>query len=196
MTESSPTNEQSQLKSVQSRRLLIAALLTLVTLVLDQVTKQMARTSLSAFAETKVIGNFFRLQLAENTGAFLSLGSTMSDHTRFVIFTVLVILFLIWATYMLVRKVATANLAFLFGWTFLIAGGIGNVIDRIAKNSVTDFLIMGVGPLQTGVFNIADIAISGGILIVLFLAREGVVPSPKKDLDVQRAGSRVSSDRN
>ncbi|RYZ66450.1 MAG: signal peptidase II [Proteobacteria bacterium] len=97
----------------------------------------------------------------------------MSDHTRFVIFTVLVILFLIWATYMLVRKVATANLAFLFGWTFLIAGGIGNVIDRIAKNSVTDFLIMGVGPLQTGVFNIADIAISGGILIVLFLAREG-----------------------
>lgn len=188
MTEFSQADERSKMKSVRGKRLLIAALITVSTLIFDQVTKQMARASLSPFHEVKVLGDFFRLQLAENTGAFLSLGSTMNEHTRFVIFTVLVVGFLIWATIMLVRKVANANLAFLLGWTFLIAGGIGNVIDRIAKNSVTDFLIMGVGPVQTGVFNIADIAISGGILVVLFLAREGSsaktasAPTGKADL--------------
>lgn len=156
-----------------STKLLIAAALTVVTLVLDQWTKWIARGSLSAISEVRVLGDFLRLQHAENPGAFLSLGAQMGDHARFGIFTVLVFVFLIWATVMLVRKAAHANWAFILGWTFLIAGGIGNLIDRVDKGTVTDFLVMGVGPLQTGVFNIADIAISGGIIVVLFWAREG-----------------------
>jgi signal peptidase II len=183
-TATTPSLGASSVRGAQTRvatgkRLLIAAIVTALTLIIDQITKQMARTSLSKFSEVQVLGDFFRLQHAENPGAFLSLGAQMNDHTRFGIFTVLVIIFLIWATVMLVRKVGESNWAYLFGWTFLIAGGIGNVIDRIAKGTVTDFLILGVGPVQTGVFNIADIAISGGILIVLFFAREGTSVKPK-----------------
>ncbi|MDN8878187.1 signal peptidase II, partial [Staphylococcus aureus] len=89
----------------------IAAALTAVTLVLDQWTKHIARLSLSKFAEVKVIGNFFRLQHAENPGAFLSLGAQMADNARFGVFTVLVFVFLVWATVMLVRKAAGANWA-------------------------------------------------------------------------------------
>ena len=165
-----------------STKLTIAAALTVVTLLLDQWTKHLARLSLSKFAEVKVLGNFLRLQHAENPGAFLSLGAQMADHARFGVFTVLVFVFLVWATIMLVRKARSANWAFILGWTFLIAGGIGNLIDRVDKGTVTDFLIMGVGPLQTGVFNIADIAISGGIIVVLFLARDGAELNKPKSL--------------
>lgn len=163
--------------SRKSTKLYIALAVTVLTLVADQLSKVWARTALSPHYDIKVLGDFFRLQHAENPGAFLSLGAQMSEHTRKIIFIVLVAVFLVWATYMVVRKVMTANWAFLYGWTFLIAGGIGNLIDRIDKGTVTDFMIMGIGPVQTGVFNIADIAISGGIIVVLFLAKESS-PAP------------------
>lgn len=174
-----------------STKLLISAALTILTLVLDQWTKILARESLSKFAEVKVLGQFLRLQHAENPGAFLSLGAQMADHTRFGVFTVLVFVFLVWAVMMLVRKAGGANWAFILGWTFLIAGGIGNLIDRVDKGTVTDFLIMGIGSLQTGVFNIADIAISGGIIVVLFWAREGSELNASKALPGESIKSEV-----
>jgi signal peptidase II len=47
----------------------------------------------------------------------------------------------------------------------IIAGGIGNLIDRLRYGGVvTDFLYLHAGPLHTGVFNVADMAITGGVL--------------------------------
>jgi signal peptidase II len=50
-----------------------------------------------------------------------------------------------------------------------IAGGIGNLIDRMMHNgTVVDFINVGIGPLRTGIFNIADITIMGGAALLLF----------------------------
>ncbi|NNF06960.1 MAG: signal peptidase II, partial [Candidatus Eisenbacteria bacterium] len=51
----------------------------------------------------------------------------------------------------------------------IVSGGVGNLIDRIRNEGVVvDFLNVGIGSLRTGVFNIADMAVTGGVLALLF----------------------------
>ena len=57
--------------------------------------------------------------------------------------------------------------AMLAGFCFVIGGGIGNVFDRIAYGSVTDFLHVKFGIFQTGIFNVADLSIMTGVVIIL-----------------------------
>jgi signal peptidase II len=59
--------------------------------------------------------------------------------------------------------------------SLICGGGCGNLIDRIAHGGyVIDFLNVGVGGLRTGIFNIADMAIMAGALLM-------VLPSAKRD---------------
>jgi signal peptidase II len=48
------------------------------------------------------------------------------------------------------------------GLALFVAGGLSNWIDRVTQGRVVDFLNVGVGPIRTGVFNIADLAIMAG----------------------------------
>ena len=58
----------------------------------------------------------------------------------------------------------------LFAVILIVGGGIGNLYDRIAYGSVTDFMHIKFGVLQTGVFNVADMSIMAGMFIILFHA--------------------------
>ncbi len=61
------------------------------------------------------------------------------------------------------------------GIIFCIGGGVGNLYDRIIKGSVTDFVHLKFGPLQTGIFNAADVSIMIGLGLILldtFLKRK------------------------
>jgi len=51
--------------------------------------------------------------------------------------------------------------------TLFVAGGASNWIDRVARGSVVDFLNVGVGPVRTGIFNVADVAIMLGAAVML-----------------------------
>jgi signal peptidase II len=53
------------------------------------------------------------------------------------------------------------------GLALFVAGGASNWIDRVARGSVVDFLNVGVGPVRTGVFNVADVAIMLGAGVVV-----------------------------
>ncbi len=50
----------------------------------------------------------------------------------------------------------------LLGAALIVSGGASNWIDRVATGSVIDFLNVGIGPLRTGIFNVADVAILVG----------------------------------
>ena len=52
------------------------------------------------------------------------------------------------------------------GLVLFVAGGTSNWIDRVIQGSVVDFLNVGIGPLRTGIFNIADVAIMVGAGLV------------------------------
>ena len=66
------------------------------------------------------------------------------------------------------------------GCTLLLAGAVGNLIDRIRLDGlVIDFLNLGIGPLRTGIFNVADMAImAGAVLLVIPVAAARKTATP------------------
>ncbi len=141
---------------------------TLVFLLLaDQWTKSWAREAL-AIDDRHFLGGLFQLHLAENSGAFLSMGASWEPRTRFIVFSVGVGIFLMSVFWQLrLRRRWTEE----WGLILLLAGGIGNLIDRVYKNSVTDFMFIDIGIAHTGVFNVADMVIVASVLLLLLPKR-------------------------
>ena len=146
------------------KRILLIAPILLSCVGCDQVTKNLARQGLANSKPIAFLNNLFRLQYAENPGAFLSLGAGSPENIRFWVFTLVVGLFL---AGMLVYLLASRNIsrAQIISLSLVVGGGIGNLIDRVFNEGrVIDFMNIGIGSLRTGVFNVADIAISFGVV--------------------------------
>ena len=153
-------------KEILISRLRRTSLLVILTLVVDQASKIWARQFLFGTGMHSYLMNFVRFEFAENPGAFLSVGAGLGDLVRFLIFTVGVSFILIWAGMVLIRRVHLEQIE-VFGFSFLLAGGLGNLIDRIMKGSVTDFVQVGFDSLHTGVFNVADMSILAGVVLLM-----------------------------
>jgi signal peptidase II len=148
-------------------RALLIFVIALGCIVIDQVSKYVVKQYLQAGDFYSYAGDIFRLQYAENRGAFLGLGATLADPWRHLIFTVLVGIFLLALLVYLLRSSELTSLATVC-LSLVCAGGLSNLIDRIAyQGRVVDFLNVGIGPLRTGIFNIADMAITFGALFML-----------------------------
>jgi signal peptidase II len=149
------------------RRLWLVTLLLTLTIGCDQATKQIAISTLRTAPSRSFLGDTFRLTYAENPGAFLSLGASLPAGARFWVLNVgvaLVLLALLAHT-LLGKGVITSQAA---AYALVVGGGIGNWIDRVMRGGmVVDFMNMGIGPVRTGVFNVADVAIMTGAAMLL-----------------------------
>ncbi|TFY87638.1 signal peptidase II [Pseudomonas kairouanensis] len=134
----------------------------------DQLVKLLALVSLQAHS-FKIGANPFNLalELSLNPGAFLSLGAALPPQVKQLIFIVGVAVVVAWA----------------MGWSLsnwsqplrkvlplyaIALGGIANLIDRVFRDGrVVDYMVLNIGPTHTGVFNIADIAITAGALYLM-----------------------------
>ena len=153
----------------------------LFIILLDQWTKIWAVKSVKGAPTQSYLGDLFRLEYAENSGAFLSFGSTMNVETRFWIFTVGVSLFLLFPAYYLFKEKSTSWVQPM-AMAGVVAGGIGNLIDRIFRPNhvVVDFMNMGIGSLRTGIFNVADMAILFGVIALFFvMGKQQQLPEKK-----------------
>ena len=65
------------------------------------------------------------------------------------------------------------------GLLLFLAGGVSNLIDRVTLGRVIDFLSVGIGQLRTGIFNVADMAIIAGVVILI---AEGIRKSYTPDV--------------
>jgi signal peptidase II len=147
-------------------RLGLILTLLFLTVGCDQASKFLVRDTLPITGTLTYLGNNVRFQLAQNRGAFLSLGAHLDEDARFWIFNIsvsLVLCVLAWVLF--VGRELNSRMT--LGLTLILAGGIGNLIDRFAFGSVTDFLNLGIGNLRTGIFNFADVAIVIGVLLIL-----------------------------
>lgn len=132
----------------------------------DQTTKSVAQSLLSESEAWSFLGDTVRLQLAHNQGAFLGLGASLPETFRAGLFSVGVgVLLLVLLGVTLFSK--SASLLEILAYSLLLAGGAGNLIDRVMCGYVVDFMNIGVGSLRTGIFNVADIAVSVGVLILI-----------------------------
>ena len=142
----------------------------------DQTSKRLAVELLEGLGPHSYWGGSLVLLYSENSGAFLGLGAALTDTTRFWLFTVGVAALLFLFGFKLHRA---SSLIELIGWSLVVAGGLGNLIDRILRDGrVIDFLRIGVGGLRTGIFNLADAAIVAGLLALLVSAFLPERPSP------------------
>ena len=130
-------------------------------LVLDQWTKSIARGHW--LMPRHLLGGHLTLMHTENSGAFLSLGADLPPLARTLIFSGFVTLILVALTVSILRG-SVHRRSDIIASVMIIAGGIGNLIDRIMRDGrVTDFIYLEAGPLHTGIFNVADIAITLGV---------------------------------
>ena len=151
-----------------TKRLILIFIVLISCVGCDQATKSLAVSHLPAMKTFSYLGDTLRLQLSYNRGAFLSLGHSLPDVLRYSIFTVGTCFILLGAlTFVLKSKSGTFSVV--LAVSLFIAGGVGNLIDRIMHDgTVVDFLNVGIGPLRTGIFNIADVAIMGGAIGFFF----------------------------
>ena len=118
--------------------------------------------------EIDVIGDYFQLIWVENKGAFLGMGSDMNETLRILLLLILPILVLGYVVYYIVKNTELDRLS-LIAFCCIIGGGIANVFDRIVFGQVTDFFFIDLGGVfKTGIFNIADISVTAGMLMLLF----------------------------
>jgi signal peptidase II len=133
----------------------------------DQLTKEYARRELSfAPISSRAIG-VLHFEYAENPGSFMSLGAGLpEDYRRWIhitsAFIVLVGFGLLFAYAYRLDRIR------LLGFSLLLAGACGNLVDRFYNDGrVIDFIVLRFGDLQTGVFNLADVFILTGLGVVL-----------------------------
>jgi signal peptidase II len=155
------------------KRIFVLLVLLVSCIGCDQVTKKAAAQWLEGEPVRSYLGDSFRLLYAENTGAFLGMGSDWPDFVRYGLFTILSMVAVGFALGWVIRRVATTGGFRPYGQTLgallLAAGGIGNLIDRVMREgAVIDFMNMGIGSLRTGIFNIADVQIMVGVALFAF----------------------------
>lgn len=148
------------------KRILLVFGIIAVVIGIDQWSKVWAVNTLMGEPSTSYLNDFFRLTFARNTGAFLSLGSGLSDNLRYWALTILPILVLLFLLYQTLFS-KTMSKYQIIAFSSILGGGISNIYDRVMYGSVVDFLNMGIGDLRTGIFNVADMAIMAGLFMML-----------------------------
>jgi len=133
----------------------------------DQISKGIVRQKLDYNKQSSLAGNFITITKVENTGAFLSLGDHLPRSIYIILMIILPLIVIGYALfYLLISNKLSGPLV--FGFCFIIAGGLGNIIDRILYGSVTDFLHFNFGLFHTGIVNVADISVTAGFIILIY----------------------------
>ncbi|MGE5177182.1 MAG: signal peptidase II [Hyphomicrobiales bacterium] len=154
----------------------------LLVVALDQVTKSIAASSLLLGDPSPVVGETVRLTLVHNTGA--AFGLFPGSRVPFIAISLLAVAVVL---YLFFRETYRSVLnRVLLGC--ILGGAIGNLADRIRLGYVVDFIDVGLGQARWPVFNVADSAVTLGVLLLAWnLARAGRAAAPDPE-DPSRAG--------
>ncbi len=148
-------------------RLALLSITIIISVGCDQITKLAALNNLRGHASISLFDNIFHLIYAENPGTMLGIGSTLPDNMRFVLFVLFIGIVLVAAIIFILVK-PLHNLTVL-AISLIVGGGVGNLVDRLIRNgSVIDFMLIKIGSLESGIFNVADLAITLGACMMCF----------------------------
>lgn len=130
---------------------------------LDQLTKVSARAFLRGRDPVNVLGDYVRLTYLENPG--MAFGIRVGGPAFFTVFASLASLVVLIYLFRLrsERSGVRVALALVFG------GAVGNLIDRLLYGQVVDFIEFGVGEFRWPVFNVADSAVTIGMILLMVL---------------------------
>lgn len=149
-------------------RTLLIFLIIFFNILVDQISKIFVRSEIAYREIIEVVGNNFILTNVENTGAFLGMGSDLNPTLKLIFLLILPVIVLSYVVYYVIQNKTLDRLS-LIAFCCIIGGGISNVFDRIVFGSVTDFLHIDLGGVfRTGIFNIADMSVTFGMITLLY----------------------------
>ncbi len=155
---------------------IISAIIVIVLVILDQITKWQALTKLKPIKNTVVIKGFLDFTFVENRGA--AFGILSGRRVFFILLTVVVAIGILYSFYKLPKTKEYNWLK--CGLVLVLSGAIGNVIDRAVRGYVVDFLE--VTFIKWPVFNLADIYVVVGACFILFLSLFVIKEEEKKEV--------------
>jgi len=129
----------------------------------DQITKGMVRSTMSLYESIPVITDFFHITYVTNDGMAFGLNFPFGIYV-FSGVSILFTGFLFWYLW----TIQDHGLIIRTGIALILAGAIGNLIDRVFMGEVVDFLDFMVGDYHWYVFNIADSCVTVGMGFVLY----------------------------
>jgi len=149
--------------------------------VIDQVTKGLVQERFQLGESKTIIDGFFFLTYVQNKGAAFGMGHSSHDLFRIIVFKILPVFVCFFLLYMVWQE-RKRYLSLCLGYSLVLSGAIGNLIDRIFLDYVVDFFDFAFFGWHFWVFNVADSAVTiGGFCIALGIYLE------QKDLKREEA---------
>lgn len=163
----------------RNRYLIILAIVAVVVILADQITKQLALSDLTPGQGVSVIGNFLRLTLVNNEGGAFS--TRLGPSIVYTVISLIVAIVVIGFLYRHAGKNRVLDLAL----AVVVGGALGNLVDRFRFGSVVDWIDFdffnihippghilfidhgGYDLMRWPVFNIADAAVTVGVIVIL-----------------------------
>jgi signal peptidase II len=143
-----------------------------IVIAIDQITKVWVSNNLRIHQSVDVFGNYLRLYLANNPYLIWSI-PIRNDLVYYILpsIGIIVVIFIAFRTKMTF---------YLFGFGLILGGAVGNLIDRVRLGYVIDFIDMGIKNTRWPTYNIADLAIDIGLIMIV--AREIFIRDRNKKL--------------
>lgn len=142
-------------------------LLIVANIAIDQISKVIVRGKIATNEVIEVIGDTFIMTKVENSGAFLGMGSELSPTLKWILLLILPVIVLGGVLYYIITNKTLDKLS-LIAFCCIVGGGIANVFDRFMYGSVTDFFHIDLGGVfRTGIFNVADMSVSFGMILLI-----------------------------
>ena len=137
--------------------------ITALIITADQISKSLVKSTMTLYDVVPVIPGFFQLNYITNKG--MAFGINLPVGISFFSgISLIIICFLVWILWCERKN----NLLMRISLASILGGAIGNLIDRILFGEVIDFFDFMVGDFHWYIFNIADSAVTVGIISMLF----------------------------
>lgn len=154
-----------------------------VVIALDQITKILTKKNMFLGQSEEVLGDFLRYTYIQNPG--MAFGIQIGNKTLFTIFSILASI----VVFVYLIRTRGDQVFVKLALALILGGAIGNLIDRVLYGAVVDFIDVGIGQMRWPVFNIADSAVSVGMVILVGI----ILFEPKEQAKLKEASQPDSS---
>lgn len=143
----------------------IIIILSIIFLIIDQITKILVVNQLLPGENIEIIKNIFSIIYTNNTGAAFSI--LLGKRIFLIVVAVLIIGVLLYY----IKRNKIEKKIDIIALSFVIGGSLGNLVDRIVRGYVIDFISIKIGNYNFPIFNVADILIVIGVFLLLLSSR-------------------------
>ena len=148
-------------------KFILFSIISTIIVVLDQITKILVLDKMPLYHSIAIIDGFFNLTHIHNTGGAFGLLADQHPILRAVIFLGISILSLFIILYYYAKTPPQFPMLRM-GLSLIFGGAVGNIADRIRMGEVVDFLDFYIGNYHWPAFNVADSAVSVGVVILIY----------------------------